>query len=104
MVCSGYELVGSVAVRQVNDDLVPREARARWGDDAVAAFALVSNLFRTMKHARKLNIHGQTYNIKNNMSGHPETIIMYMHIAYHEEYLLTLTSVIINCNTCNKTR
>lgn len=41
MACGGHESLGGVAVGQVNDDLVPREARARWGDDAVgSAFTL----------------------------------------------------------------
>ena len=85
MACVGYDLVGGVAVGQVNDDLVPREARARWGDDAVgSAFALVSNLFRTMKHARKLNIHGQTCNIINNKCRYPESIITcILHTMYN---------------------
>lgn len=38
-------VAGGVAVGQVNDDLVPREARARWGDEADgSAFALPHKL------------------------------------------------------------
>lgn len=56
MACVGHESVGGIAVGQVNDDLVAREARARWGDDAAgSAFALVANLFSTMSQLTLTN-------------------------------------------------